>query len=518
MRVPFLQDSTFTGLISTRNYKTSQEWSQAYSLIQTNSALWSSDTKSLWGSISGTLSAQSDLWSYLSAETFSPSQLTAFLATNSITLCSIDVRGQILSAGSNLFNIFLTNRNAANSYLPLSGGTITGPLYVLSSLYVAGSAFYVQAQDLIVSDPIIYIAEGNQTDLLDIGIIASWTNTPGYPTGYQHGGLIRRADNKAWTLFSGATSEPLSGLNVEWSQLGIQLEPLSAKFYGDIYGNRNVYGSLSSTNVVYAQGGNSNLWNEAYKLAVNTLPVPKIIFSKSGTVIPHLSGIGESMVNAGNFSLLQYPRVVTQGLTQDLLDNYSIFVEMVIFKGKNKSYGNTTSGYTTPNPYPDVKPWGNYFWTRSGGNTLAESISRYNQLPVTSINEVIDLSPCFHNHFRSVDVSYLDSTSVNDQDFKFLNCIVPINSKHAKIDFRITRLGYDRIYKSMYVAFRYIAWLPEANGGRGQIVEGPLSPTVRVANTRWPFNTDHFNSSLKGFAVVTPNGAFIRDNFSCTFV
>jgi hypothetical protein len=261
MRVPFLQDSTFTGLISTRDYKTSQEWSQAYSLIQTNSALWSNDTKSLWGSISGTLSAQSDLWSYLSAGSFNSAQLTAFLATNSITLCSIDVRGQILSAGSNLFNIFLTNRNAANSYLPLSGGTITGPLYVLSSLYVAGSAFYVQAQDLIVKDPIIYIAEDNQTDFLDIGIIASWTNAPGYPTGYQHGGLIRRADNKAWTLFSGATAEPLSGLNVQWSQAGIQLEPLSAKFYGDIYDNRSVFGNLRITNGLTVAGVVSGLGN-----------------------------------------------------------------------------------------------------------------------------------------------------------------------------------------------------------------------------------------------------------------
>jgi hypothetical protein len=265
---------------------------------------------------------------------------------------------------------------------------------------------------------------------------------------------------------------------------------------------------------------NSGNWNSAYKLAVNTLPVPKIIFSRNNTTIPHLSGIGDSMVNAGNFTLWQYPRVVTQGLTQDLLNNYSIFVEMAIFKNKKKTGGNTTSGYTTPNPYPDVKPWGNYFWTRSGGNTLAAALGfdRYNQLPVTSINEVIDLSPCFHNHFRSVDVSYLDSTSVDDRDFKFLNCIVPINSRNARIDSRITRLGYDRIYKSMYVAFRYIAWLPEANGGRGQIVEGPLSPTVRVANTRWPFNTDPFNSSLKGFAVVTPNAAFNREDFNCTFV
>lgn len=62
-----------------------------------------------WGSLLGSLSAQTDLWSYLSAGTLSPSQLTAFLDTNSISLCSIDVKGEILSAGTDLFDIFLTS-------------------------------------------------------------------------------------------------------------------------------------------------------------------------------------------------------------------------------------------------------------------------------------------------------------------------------------------------------------------------------------------------------------------------
>ena len=667
---------------------------------------------SLWGSISGTLSAQSDLWRYLSAETFSPSQLTAYLASHSLTLCSIDVRGQILSAGTSLFNIFrttdsdsqtlfytpssyllsisngntislssinttlnlvsslltpltLTNtltsqlvtNNTFNSYqtnvanatatllptsiyqgasgfwqgastivqqgssnwysasgavvgythtnfLPLSGGTVTGNLSLQGNLSITGSATYINTQNLVVDDALIYLANNNTANLLDIGFVAHFTQSP---LGYQHTGLVRRAGQGrpgVWTLFSGLTTEPISANNLDWNDRNITVDTLSANLLGNVIGNTiqannsigvgaytpnyfnldvngqsgngtigssygdldlgaagnvgiypnnylvlspvnniivrpsgdtttlpneklTVVGNISSSNVVYAQGGNSNLWNEAYKLAVNTLPVPKVIFSRLSTPIPHLSGIGsDSMVYAGNFNLYQYPRVVTQGLTQELLDNYSIFVEMIIFKGKRKRGGNTTSGYTTPNAWPDVKPWaplGGSFWTRSGGDAVAANtgVNRYNQLPVTSINEVINLSPCFHGRFRSVDVSYLDSTNAYNYDpayFKYLNCIVPIDSRHAKIRGKISRLGYDSIYKSMYVAFRYIAWLPEANRGRGQIVEGPLSPTIRVANIRWPFNTDHFNSSLKGFAVVTLNANFQREYFKCTFV
>lgn len=217
---------------------------------------------------------------------------------------TLNVFTKILSGGVDLANVYLTNNSSIvtvfntnsakyesvysnvntnsatyatvlftnNKFLPLSGGIINGNLYVISGLYVAGSAFYVNAQDLIVKDPIIYIAENNQTDFLDIGFMASWTNDPpGYSSGgYQHGGLVRRSDNKIWTLFSGATAEPLSALNVNWYQNGILLEPLSAKFYGDIYGDRIVYGSLSSTNKIFALNGDSDLWNSVYN-TVNPL-------------------------------------------------------------------------------------------------------------------------------------------------------------------------------------------------------------------------------------------------------
>lgn len=62
-----------------------------------------------WGSLSGVLSAQTDLWTYLSAQPFSVPQLTAYLNTNALSLCSVDVKGQILSAGINLSDIFLTS-------------------------------------------------------------------------------------------------------------------------------------------------------------------------------------------------------------------------------------------------------------------------------------------------------------------------------------------------------------------------------------------------------------------------
>lgn len=106
----------------------------------------------IWGNIIGTLSNQTDLWSQLSAkalqvdlnslsgqfvflntliQTYSASweesaeiipTITNYLSTNFVTLCSIDSKGQILSAGIPLHNIFLTAETDSQtlSYIPSS--------------------------------------------------------------------------------------------------------------------------------------------------------------------------------------------------------------------------------------------------------------------------------------------------------------------------------------------------------------------------------------------------------------
>lgn len=67
--------------------------------------------QSVWGTISGTLSTQTDLWKYLSGvgtSNFDIATLNNYLSTTPIVLSSLNVIGQILSAGTNLFDIFST--------------------------------------------------------------------------------------------------------------------------------------------------------------------------------------------------------------------------------------------------------------------------------------------------------------------------------------------------------------------------------------------------------------------------
>ena len=101
----------------------------------------------IWGSVTGLLSTQTDLWSQLSAKALSSQivpTITGYLSTNPILVESLNTRFEILSAGVNLFDIFITNAEESQtlSYNPATynlsislGNTVN-----LSSIVVSPNA------------------------------------------------------------------------------------------------------------------------------------------------------------------------------------------------------------------------------------------------------------------------------------------------------------------------------------------------------------------------------------------
>ncbi len=86
--------------------------------------------------------------------------------------------------------------------------TIETDLIVDGNLTVSGTTTTVSAQDLVVSDPLIYIGEGNTANLVDIGLVGSFDDGT-----YQHTGLVRDASASTWKLFKGVTDEPTTTIN-----------------------------------------------------------------------------------------------------------------------------------------------------------------------------------------------------------------------------------------------------------------------------------------------------------------
>jgi hypothetical protein len=121
----------------------------------------------------------------------------------------------------------------------LSGATFTGNVVVETdltidgNLIVSGTTTTVNANDLVVADPLIYIGEGNTGNLVDLGLVSSFDDGT-----YQHSGIARDASAGKWKLFKGVTDEPTTTINFAQGSL-----------------DTLAVGALESTNAITASGG-----------------------------------------------------------------------------------------------------------------------------------------------------------------------------------------------------------------------------------------------------------------------
>lgn len=100
----------------------------------------------------------------------------------------------------------------ANLASPSFTGTVnTGNLTVSGNLTVTGATTTQSTQNLSVANPLIYVGENNQSNIIDIGIVGSFNNGT-----YQHSGLARDHEQNKWRLFKGVTTEPSTVIN--WTQ------------------------------------------------------------------------------------------------------------------------------------------------------------------------------------------------------------------------------------------------------------------------------------------------------------
>jgi len=91
----------------------------------------------------------------------------------------------------------------AGTVTTTGNGTVGGNLTVTGNLTVNGTSTSVNTTNYTVDDPMIYIGEGNQSNVLDLGVVAAFNDGT-----YQHAGLVRDASDGKWKLFSGVTAEP----------------------------------------------------------------------------------------------------------------------------------------------------------------------------------------------------------------------------------------------------------------------------------------------------------------------
>jgi hypothetical protein len=111
---------------------------------------------------------------------------------------------------------------------------VPGNLSVNGNLFVSGSSTFINTTDLIVKDPIIYLAEGNESDIVESGFTIAY-NYNFEP--HRHAGFIRDSITKKWTLFSNLSSEVLSAVNIDLNDQSLVIDTLRANIEGTLTGN-----------------------------------------------------------------------------------------------------------------------------------------------------------------------------------------------------------------------------------------------------------------------------------------
>jgi hypothetical protein len=95
-------------------------------------------------------------------------------------------------------------QTALNAKASLSGATFTGPVSIEGNLTVTGETSTINATDLSISDPLIYLASSQYTtDSLDVGFLAATGAPGGTEEDHLHSGFFRDvSDGKKWKLVS----------------------------------------------------------------------------------------------------------------------------------------------------------------------------------------------------------------------------------------------------------------------------------------------------------------------------
>jgi len=150
----------------------------------------------------------------------------------------------------------------------LTSLTVTGNVTIGGNLFVNGNVTTINANNLSISDSMIYLADDNPADLLDIGFVSSFTS----PVRYQHTGFVRDATDGVWKLFANVVAEPTTTVDfTNATYANLLVGNVSATYFtgngalltgiasGGFAGNTSIY--VSGTVTAINNGGTNGVGN-----------------------------------------------------------------------------------------------------------------------------------------------------------------------------------------------------------------------------------------------------------------
>jgi len=126
---------------------------------------------------------------------------------------------------------------------PTFTGTLTAADVTISgNLTVSGTTTTVNTTNFTTSDPVIYLGDGNNANLVDIGFVGSYNDGT-----YAHQGLVKDSSDGKWKLFKGVTDEPTTTVNFAQGSL-------DALAVGALSATSITVGNVSNTEFGYLDG------------------------------------------------------------------------------------------------------------------------------------------------------------------------------------------------------------------------------------------------------------------------
>jgi hypothetical protein len=188
--------------------------------------------------ISGTLSAGA----ITGTSTITTSGLATFnggIAVDGSAFTVADATGNVSTTGT-----LAAGNTTITGTLGAGNTTITGTLDVTSNvviggnLQVSGTTTTVAAENLEVSDNMIYLNAGESSGSPTLSIDIGWAGNYNEGGSYAHAGLFRDATDQRFKIYDGYTLEPDAGVEINTGHASFNLADFqAATFIGALSGN-----------------------------------------------------------------------------------------------------------------------------------------------------------------------------------------------------------------------------------------------------------------------------------------
>jgi hypothetical protein len=183
----------------------------------------------------------------------------------------------------------LTNYSNINLASYLGGAvTIGGNLIVNGNLFINGNLTTINANNLSINDSMIYLADDNPADLLDIGFVSAFTDA----VRYQHTGFVRDATDGTWKLFANVVAEPTTTIDFTNATYGnITVGNIAGSVNGYSIGYRDVPQITVANLTLIASDAGKHYYGANTNPTTITIPLNSSVAFGNGTAI--------SIVNQG---------------------------------------------------------------------------------------------------------------------------------------------------------------------------------------------------------------------------